>query len=413
MRSTDVVIIGAGQAGLAMSALLAGRGVEHVVLERRRIADRWLSERWDSLRLLTPNWFARLPGWSYAGPEPDGFMSMAETAAYLSGYAASFGAPVVCGAEVTSVAAAHPGYRVETTAGAWRARSVVIATGACDRPNLPACARRLSPRITQIASRDYRRPDLLPPRGVLVVGASASGLQIARELAGAGRDVTLSVGRHNRVPRRWRGRDIIWLMDRAGVLDDSVADVADLDRARHQPSLQLAGDDRPLDLAALRAMGVRVAGRLAEAEGATVRLAGDLAETMRAADAKLARLIGRIDAAMTAGGLDGALSPRQPVPAIAFGAATLTLDLTAEGVRTVVWATGFRRAYPWLRLPVPGPDGDLVQRGGVTAAPGVFTLGMPFQRRRKSTFIDGVGGDAEAILPAILHHLNARPRAAA
>lgn len=409
MRTTDVVIIGAGQCGLAMSWLLAREGVDHVVLERRRVAERWLSERWHSLRLLTPNWFARLPGWSYRGPDPDGFMTMAETAAHLAGYAASFGAPVVCDAAVTSVTTAGGRYRVASTAGEWSARVVVIATGACDRPAIPACGRRLSSRITQLASRDYRRPADLPPGGVLVVGASASGLQIARELASAGRAVTISVGRHNRVPRRWRGRDIIWLLDRAGVLDESVADVADIDRARHQPSLQLAGDDRPLDLAALRACGVRVLGRLAEIEGETVHLTGDLAETMQAADAKLARILTRVEAAM----LPHELGPREPVPAIAFGAVARCIDLRAEGIGTVIWATGFRRAWPWLRVPVLDAAGEIVQRGGVTAAPGLLTLGMPFQRRRKSTFIDGAGGDARALLPNLLSHLQSRPRAAA
>ena len=286
---------------------------------------------------------------------------------------------------------------------------MVIATGACDRPAIPAAAGRLSASIAQLSSRDYRRPETLPPGGVLVVGASASGLQIARELAGAGRAVTIAVGRHNRVPRRYRGRDIIWLLERAGVLDESVAEAADIDRARHQPSLQLAGDDRPLDLAALRAAGVRAAGRLAGAEGTRVRLAGDLAGTMSAADAKLARVLARIEAAM----LPHELGPREAVPAIAFGAEAQTIDLLAEGIGTVVWATGFRRAWPWLRVPVLDASGEIVQRSGITAAPGLFTLGMPFQRRRKSTFIDGAGGDARALLPTILTHLQSRPRAAA
>ena len=413
MRTIDVTVIGAGQAGLAMSALLTREGIGHVVLERGRIAERWLSERWDSLRLLTPTWFARLPGWSPVVAEPDGFMSMAQTAAYLDGYAASIAAPVLCGAEVRSVSAQGGRYRVATALGDWSARAVVIATGACDLPNVPACAGRLSPRVAQLASRDYRRPGLLAPGGVLVVGASASGLQIARELAAAGRAMTLSVGRHTRVPRRYRGRDIIWLLDRAGILDESVAEVGDIDRARHQPSLQLAGDDRPLDLAALTAAGVRVGGRLAAAEGTEVRLAGDLAETMRAADRKLARLIERIDTRMAETGLDAALDPPEPLAPIAFGAPAQRLDLAAERIGTVIWATGFRRSFPWLHLPVLDAAGEIVQRGGLTTLPGLCTLGMPFQRRRKSTFIDGVGGDAEAILPALLSHLQSRPRAAA
>ncbi len=409
MRTTDVAIIGAGQAGLAMSLLLTREGVDHVVFERGQIARRWTTERWDSLRLLTPNWFARLPGWSYAGAQPDGYMTMADVSAYLAGYAASFGAPVLPETAVIAVEAADPGYRIATASGSFIARAVVVATGACDEPAIPACGAQLSARVLQLASRDYRNPSALPSGGVLVVGASASGLQIARELADAGREVTLSVGRHNRVPRRYRGRDIIWAMDRAGILDETVAEVGDIDRARHQPSLQLAGDDRPLDLAALREAGVRVAGRMVAAEGMRIRLAGDLRQTMQVADVKLARLITRIDAAL---GVDRHAAA-DPIPPIAFDAPAREVDLGAEGIGTIVWATGFRRAFPWLRVPVTGADGDIVQRGGLTGAPGLTTLGMPFQRRRKSTFIDGVGGDAEALLPHLLSHLQSRPRAAA
>src|SRR5215212_4602563 len=216
MKSTDVVIVGAGQAGLAMSRCLAAAGVDHVVLERRDIAERWRSERWDSLRLLTPNWLTRLPGWRYEGPDPNGFMTMPEVVRFLGDYAKSFSSPVHANTTVQSITSHEGGYRVATDAGVWTARSVVVATGHCDRPLVPAAASRLSTRVHQLTPPEYRRPEDLPEGGVLVVGASASGVQIAEELRRSGREVVLAVGRHVRVPRRYRGRDIMWWLDRAG-----------------------------------------------------------------------------------------------------------------------------------------------------------------------------------------------------
>ncbi len=244
----------------------------------------------------------------------------------------------------------------------------MIATGACARPAVPEYAARLSRRVLQVASRDYRRPSALPPGGMLVVGASSSGLQITRELAEAGHEATLSSGRHNRVPRQLRGRDVIWALGRAGILDQTVAEIGNIDRSRYRPSLQLSGEDRPLDLAALRDAGVRVCGRLADEDGLSVRLAGDLCETMQAADAKLARLI-RIDAVLWAD------EPAEPPEPIAFCAPERELDLGAEGIKTIVWATGFRRDFPWLCVPVTDSDSDVVQRGELTAAPGFGDLG--------------------------------------
>ena len=263
MRRTEAVVIGGGQAGLAMSRCLSDLGVEHVVLERGRVAERWRSERWDSLRLLTPNWQSRLPGFRYQGPDPDGYMRMPEVVDYLERYARSFAAPVEAGTTVLSVEPAGTGYRVATDRGSWEAPSVVVATGHCDTPLVPGLARQFSDRVTQVVPTRYRDPGQLPQGGVLVVGASASGVQLAHEIHASGRPVTLAVGRHTRLPRVYRGRDILWWLDAMGIFDESVADVFDLAISRGQPSLQLVGrpDHATLDLPELQERGVRLVGR--------------------------------------------------------------------------------------------------------------------------------------------------------
>ena len=216
MPTTHTLVIGAGQAGLATSRCLTEAGIDHVVLERGHTAERWRSHRWDSLRLLTPNWASRLPGWSYRGPHPDGYMTAVDLAAYLTAYAGSFDAPIEEGHDVRELVRADSGFTVRTSDTSWSAHNVVMATGWCDRPRVPRLAERLDRTITQITPGTYANPDLLPDGRVLVVGASATGVQIADELARAGRDVVLAVGRHNRVPRRYRGMDIWWWLDQIG-----------------------------------------------------------------------------------------------------------------------------------------------------------------------------------------------------
>jgi putative flavoprotein involved in K+ transport len=232
---------------------------------------------------------------------------------------------------------------------------------------------------------------------VLVVGASASGVQLADEIHASGRPVTLAVGRHVRLPRVYRGRDIVWWLDALGVLDETAENVFDLAQARRQPSLQLVGrpDRATLDLPALERRGVRLAGRLASIEGASVRFADDLVAHTAAADARLARLVQRIDAFAARSGLDGEVGPPEPFAPFVWPApAPAALDLRHAGIRSVVWATGYRRAYPWLRVPVLDERGEIRHAGGVTPAPGLYVLGLYFLRRRKSSFIDGVGQDA-------------------
>jgi putative flavoprotein involved in K+ transport len=397
MRRTETVVIGGGQAGLAMSRCLTQGGIDHVVLERGRVAERWRSERWDSLRLLTPNWQSRLPGFRYQGPDPDGYMRMPEVAGLLERYARSFAAPVEEGTTVLAVETGGAGYRVTTNQGTWEAASVVIATGHCDTPVVPGIARQLPDDVVQVVPTRYRKPQQLPEGGVLVVGASATGVQLADEIHASGRPVTLAVSRHTRLPRVYRGRDILWWLDAMGVFDESVDDVFDIRASRHQPSLQLVGrpDRATLDLPALEGRGVRLVGRAAGAEGDRVFFADDLVAHTVAADSRLARLVQRIDIFAARTGLDPSWGPPEPFsPFLWPRPAPTEIDLRAEGISTVVWATGFRRLYPWLKVPVLDAQGEIRHEGGVTPSPGLYVIGLYFLRRRKSSFIDGVGQDA-------------------
>ena len=334
-----------------MSRALSDRGLEHVVLERGRVVERWRSERWDSLRLLTPNWLTRLPGYRYQGSDPDGFMTMPEVVRFFEGYAATLSAPVETETTVLAVEPIDAGYRVTTDNGMWVAANVVIATGACDQPLVPPAAARLSSRVLQLVPTRYRRAEQLPPGGVLVVGASASGVQLADELQRAGRQVTLAVGRYTRVPRTYRGRDIFWWLDRAGILDEGFADVRDVEASRRSPSMQLVGqlDRRSVDLPTLARRGVELVGRAVAADGERVCFSGDLAETASAADAKLGRLLARIDGYVARAGLSGEVEPAERIEPTPPLQPRRSVHLAADGINSVIWATGFRRRYPWLK----------------------------------------------------------------
>jgi putative flavoprotein involved in K+ transport len=297
VRQTDTLVIGAGQAGLAISSCLSALGIDHVLIERGRVAERWCSQRWDSLRLLTPNWMTRLPGYAYSGPDPEGFMARDEVAAFLSKYGEHSRAPVFCHTRVERVSHTLGGYLVTTDRGNWIARSVVLATGACDHAAIPEMARNLPGDIRQISPSDYSRPDCLPAGGVLVVGASATGIQLADEISRSGRDVTLAAGRHVRMPRRYRGRDIMDWMDASGFLNQTADSVRDLASARRQPSLQLAGGrgNAALDLHALQSRGVRITGRAARADGTRMFFEPDLATQCAASEARRQKVLAMID----------------------------------------------------------------------------------------------------------------------
>jgi putative flavoprotein involved in K+ transport len=418
MRTTHhlpAVVIGGGPAGLAISHGLSANGVDHLVLERDRVAERWRSERWDSLRLLTPNWMTRLPGRSYTGPDPDGYMTAAEVVEFLEGYAESFSAPVVEGIGVELVTPSGDGFVVRTDQGVLTTDAVVVATGATGTPAIPSCASGLGGDVRQLAARDYRSPERVAPGGVVVVGASASGLQIADELAGAGRDVTLAVGGHTRVPRTYRGHDIHWWLEVMGSLDRRADQVADLDRARGETSLQLVGhpDRADLDLNAVAARGVRLAGRLSGTAPGRLTFASDLGHLTAEADLRAGRLLERIDDFVTGRGLTAVVGPARRLEPTAVDRAPSDVDLDHAGVSTVLWATGYRRAYPWLDVPVVGQNGEIGHCGGVTPWPGLYAIGLPFLRRRKSTFIDGIGADAVELTDHIVAHLASSARRAA
>lgn len=405
MRTVDTLVIGAGQAGLAMSRCLTDAAVDHVVLDRGRLGERWRSERWDSLRLLTPNWASRLPGWSYTGDDPHGFMRVRELVEYFERYAASFGAPVIEDSPVTAVRRTGEGFDVHTEDSSWRAERVVLATGWCAQPRVPAFATQLAPTMTQLTPSSYRRPDQLPDGGVLVVGASASGVQIAHELAAAGREVVLAVGRHSRVPRRYRGLDIWWWMDQLGTFAKTIDEVSDVERVRREGSVQLAGrsDHRDVDLPTLQARGVTLAGRLVGIDGPRAQFAHDLRATTGAADGRMRRIFAEIDDHIASSGLEEEVLPPAPFVSVAHGSEPRQLDLRRRGVSTVVWATGFTRPYPWLQVPVLDRAGEILQRRGVTPVPGLFVLGQRFQYRRDSNFIDGVRHDAAHVAALICH----------
>ncbi len=413
MNATDVAIIGAGQAGLAISRWLVKRNIDHVLFERGEIGANWQSHAWHSLRLLTPNWLNGLPDSPYQGDDPDGFMRADAFLARLRAYASASSAPVLQQAEVISIERRHEAYCIRTSRGDWNARAVVIATGQCDRPHIPAIGLSLDDRVANLHSSQYRSPSTLPSGNVLVVGASASGVQIAEELRRHGRDVTLAVGNHVRVPRTWRGRDIFWWMDRAGILAERAHDLPDPEAARRQPTAQLAGrrDRANLDLSTLQAQAVRLTGRLAAVEGDKISFHNDLRSTVECAQARLDRLLARIDAFA---GLEGKAKPDAIAPIDLSCEAPSRLSLAAEGIRTIIWATGYRRDFSWLRIPAAiRADGEIAHREGVTGVPGLYALGFRLLRKRDSHFIGGVGADAAAIAEEIAAFLDKKARRAA
>lgn len=397
-----------------MSRCLTERSIDHVVLERGEVANTWKTERWDSLRLLTPNWQSRLPGFAYEGDDPDGYRTMPETIEFLQRYAEVISAPVQTRTTVTSVRAVGDGYEVLTDRGTWRCRTIVIATGACNIPNIPAVSEAVPGRVQTLTPKEYRRPDQLDEGAVLVVGAAATGTQIAEEIHRSGRPVTLAVGQHIRVPRVYRGRDIKWWMDAIGVLDERYDEVDSVARVRNVPSLQLVGSDdrRNLDLNRLTDMGVRLVGRLAGIRDDKVQFSGSLANQCAMSDLKMNRLLDRIDEWATQNSLDGEVDPPHRFePTRVDASPRLGADLGE--IRTILWATGYRPDHSWLHLPVFDRRNRIRHDGGVVESPGVYLLGMPFLRRRKSSLIDGAGDDARDLSAHLESYLNGRVKSGA
>jgi putative flavoprotein involved in K+ transport len=408
--AVTTLIIGGGQAGLAMSRCLTERSIDHVVLERGEVANSWRTGRWDSLRLLTPNWLSRLPGYQYGGDEPDGYMSMPEVIDYLGGYADAIAAPVEAHTEVTSLRSEADRYVVATTNESWRARAVVVASGPYSRPNVPEVAQMLPRHITSLTPAEYRNPDELDEGGVLVVGAAATGVQFADEIQRSGRPVTLAVGGHVRLPRVYRGMDIMWWLDAAGVLDERYDEVDDIVRARNVASFQLVGSParETIDLNALQRVGVRLVGRLGGiTQEGTAQFSGSLLNQCTLADLKLGRLLGTLDDWAESSGLDNeAERPERFEPTRIPSDPPLLVRLQSGEIQTVIWATGYRASYPWLHLPVLDAKGRVRHDGGVTSCPGLYLIGDTFLRRRKSSFIDGVGPDARELTAHLAGYLD-------
>jgi putative flavoprotein involved in K+ transport len=405
-----VVIVGGGHNGLAMSKRLSDLGIDHVVLERGDVANSWRTQRWDSFTLLTPNWQTRLPGRVYDGDDPDGFMTATEIADFVAGYADFIDAPMRTGTTVTAVRVADGDYEVLTDQGAWRCRSVVLAGGACTTSSAPAFAAATPAGIEQVNPLDYRHPDELADGGVLVVGAAATGVQLAEEIHASGRPVTLSVGEHVRMPRTYRGRDIQHWMEAIGRLDERYDDVEEIRRARAVASPQLIGspERRTLDLNRLVAAGVALRGRLGTIRDGVALFSGGLRNHCALADQKLGRLLDEIDAWIAEHGpLDVAPAERFEPTRVDRGT-PLSLDLTSGEITTIVWATGFQPDLSWVRLPVFDAAGRLRHDGGVVDAPGVYFLGASFLRRRRSSFIHGADDDSRDLADHLAGHLAQR-----
>jgi putative flavoprotein involved in K+ transport len=371
------------------------------VLERADVANSWRTQRWDSLRLLTPNWQSRLPGLGYEGPDPDGYMTMPDVVEFIERFARISRAPVRTGVDVTSVRRVDDGYVIATNQGEVRGRTVVIASGACNQPVVPSLHDGVPPSVVQLTPFDYRDPAQLPEGGVLVVGASATGVQLAAELRRSGRPVTLSVGEHVRLPRVYRGRDVLWWMDSSGVWDQRYDEVEDLTRARRLPSPQLVGtpERTTLDLNTLAAMGVELVGRWAAVRDGQALFSGGLRNLFSLADLKMNRLLAEFDEWARTHSRDADVDPPERFePTAVPESSRLQLDLRSGEIATIVWATGFRPDYGWLDVPVVDAKGQLRHDGGVVDSPGMYALGLPVLRRRKSTFIHGIEDDAREVI---------------
>jgi putative flavoprotein involved in K+ transport len=366
--AVDVVIIGAGHSGLAMSDCLSAFAIEHVVLERGEVANSWRSERWDSLRLLTPNWMTCLPGHAYNGDDPDGYMDMAQVIEFVSRYAERIGAPVETGTEVFSVSRRGDGYHVITNRGEWHSRAVVLASGAFNKAAIPAVTKDVPASVQQATAHQYKNPAELADGGVLVVGASATGLQLADEIHASGRPVTLAVGEHVRMPRLYRGRDVQWWMLMSGILDECFEEVDD---------------------------PARIGGRFMGVRNGKAQFSGSLHNVCALADLKMNRMLAAFDEWAARTGIGAEVDPVERFDATRTDAATaLKVDFRDGSIRTIVWATGFRPDYSWLDVPVVDHKGQLRHEGGVVDAPGLYVMGLPFLRRRKSSFIHGAEDDA-------------------
>ena len=400
----DTLVIGGGQAGLAMSYRLKQRGLAHLVLERGRIAERWRSERWDGLHFQFPNWSVRLPDFPFPHTDPDGFAPSAEIVDFIDAFAGFVAPPIRCGVEVTRLRRRDdaPGFIAQTSDGAIEASHVVVATGPYQRPLLPDLLR--DQKIFQIHASRYQSPRQLPPGAVLVVGAGASGAQIAEELMRAGRHVYLSVGRHTRLPRRYRGRDLIWWL-RETKIDQTT--VENRGPSRLLPVISGAYGGRTVDFRRFAMDGITLLGRLAAARDGVIEIAPDLGASLANGDAVYATFLDTVDTYVERHALDFPDDPdaRAALPdPLCVTAPLRRLEIDAAGITSVIWATGYAVDFGWIDVPVLDARGEPVHRAGITGVSGLYFLGLQWLTRMKSSFLSGVGDDAAVIADHIKAH---------
>jgi putative flavoprotein involved in K+ transport len=407
----DTLVIGAGQAGIAMSEHLGSRGVPHLVLEKKRIAENWRSARWDSLVANGPAWHDRFPNMDFAGHGPDEFVPKEKIADYFVAYAEKIGAPVRCGVEVRSISRDADGFRVETSDGVIKAANVVTATGAFQHPVIPNVV-PAETGITQIHSHAYRNPAQMPEGAVLVVGAGSSGTQIADELLRSGRTVYLSIGPHDRPPRRYRGHDFVWWLGALGIWDLKVP-APNTEHVTIAVSGAYGGNT--VDFRRLAARGMNLLGRAEACENGVLRFAPDLADNIARGDANYLSLLDRADDYAAKNGLDlpGEPEAREMLddPDCVTNP-TLSLDLKAAGITSIIWATGYAQDFSWIKADAFDDKGRPVHERGVSKVPGLYFLGLPWLSRRASSFIWGVWHDADYLAGRIAEQRQAGARAA-
>jgi putative flavoprotein involved in K+ transport len=401
------VIIGAGQAGLAMSRELSSRGVDHLILERGAVANSWRTERWDSLTLLTPNWANGLPDAPYEGPEPDDFMPVPELVNRFEAYALTIDAPVQTHTTVTRISRPGSHYEIETSQGPVHCETLVLATGTCNSSKIPAVSTALPSGLFQTTPLAYKRPEDMPDGGVLIVGASASGVQLAREIHLSGRPVTLAVGSHTRLPRSYRGKDIEWWLNAIGMNDVTIDEIDDVQRARRTPSPQLIGGPENVDLNGLQDLGIEIVGRLADIRNGKALFSGGLAHVCASADLKMNRFLETIEDWIEERDVKTEfLAPEAFAPTCVPASPRLQHNLSDGSIRSVLWATGYAPDLSWLNVPVFDRRGSIRHHGGVMDAPGLYVMGLPFLRRRKSQQIIGAGDDASDLAGHLVSQLD-------
>jgi putative flavoprotein involved in K+ transport len=403
----ETIVVGGGQAGLAISYHLAQRNREHVIFERGRVAERWCSERWESLVFQFPNRMLRLPGYSYTGDEPEAFMGREGVTRFISDYAARISAPLRCGINVTSLRQNDCG-RLTVQAGetTMEAANVVVATGPYQLPSIPRCSASLPFSVHQVTANRYTRPSDLPPGNVLVVGSGGSGCQIAEDLREAGRGVFYAVRKHRRMPRHYRGQDLGWWLERSG-MTEYTREGMPLDwRNSRAPLMTGVRGGRTVDLRQLAREGITLLGSLLDAVDGHLHFAADLNANLKAGDESFVHFVRTIDGLIERTGLcappeEGFDPYLRETPEVLREISVL--DLRASNITTVVWATGYRYDFGWIDCPVFDERGLPMQQRGVTATAGVFFLGLPRMYKVKSAFLWGVGEDAEFLAQQIEH----------